>query len=1558
MLLHTLGHSVRNQVIRFNFHRSGDTVSRYFKAALHVVGELRNEFIKPPPSETPYKIKSSNRFMPFFKDCIGVIDETHIKVRVPKENEAAFRGGKPYPTQNVLTSVDFDLRFTYVLAGWEGSAHDATVLKNALEISYGLCVPAVVHARRQQIAGGNLPAEPPRIGHMNFSEQIKDRNVDFFPKKKSSSLIINEGFRPPLKADPIPEGKGKGILENRLELINEVEEIHDLVTNQEIVSAFGFNVELNIKEVTGRKEDASRQGMEKNNERSDEKEDGDSIPINDQMEKSNPVNNFVSAWQKTQHIKLNFNSISTRMSEDGMAVKLNQREYARCCVRIDMEKKLPLGVWIEGIHGRTYQKVEYEKLTSLCYQCGKVGHNSGVCPEHADIQTKKAALGESEESMKTRMDREVEDNKKHSKEEYGPWIHVKFKNNRSRNFGNNGRYGEMIGLIKKVINLWREWKQIRQNSKTNKEFWRIWQIMKWKRRLKRLILRGARKREASLYLREIVKDNDCFFVGLTETNITCFERHDIDSIIGVEWDYCFQPAVGSSGGILVLWKRSLASFETVEVSTQVVMGNLNINTVGSWKVATVYGGKDVQTRRNLWHSLKSYMQGNSPALIVGNFNCLLSKEDKKGGKRFHFSCGPKEMKMFLTNNDFHDLGYVGPRFTWCNNKDGNSRIWERLDRCLVNSIALQKIPMAKVKHLSRIASDHALIVFNMTKPQNQKSKFIRFEDSWKSYPAVWHIAVKAWMKSYYGTSAEILQRKLNRTLKALYYWNKNKCKELNLLKEDLKKDILKLQIEETSYENFTDDKLKLLRSKVHELNVTLGRLAMWWNQRAKVKWHQEVEDFGQIEEVFYEFYSKKWASRNCQLSGWPSIPNNLQLSVEDVEFLNKDFTKEEMIKAVFNQGNNKSPGLDGITTSFFKFFWKIVEEDTWKEIDSFFKTGSMHKDWKDTLVILIPKIKNPTLPSNFRPISLCQTTYKIVATMILNRIKNCISKCITEEQAAFITGRSLSDHCLIAQEIFHKLKITNNKKGFMVIKLDMEQAYDNMSWDALEQVLKLFGMPAKMIVLIMECVKSARFSVIINGKASKWINAANGFRQVERAGPLKARLMWRMIQRPESLLSRVISAKYGEKIWKTQYKNNTSIAWKVLNQGARYLKPLLRWRIANGRSIDVVNDVWLLDKSFKDWPITADCLGLEGLKLNHFIDPTGTWKTEELLCFFNESLIAVIEQIKIESDIPEDFMEEIHSLLGKTITARAYETHCSNQQASEADSGFTIWLKKLKMTPRVEVFWWRLSGGVIPTNEFLKLKKIRNDDQCARDCKEIEDLAHVSAKCKHLQDILRKIQEWGIFVPIFVSLEDCLVELKHLSKVAPNIVILYCNVVFWNWKNKNEVAHGKSAKTVSATAANINVDVALLPSYNAGIGGCFRDDQGRLLVAFGEKRIHWDIANLELAAVTSIRKYLQPWMVEYKGLIIEGDNINVIRFIQDSLNKAKWQSLNRIEENLLFLADFNKVIFNHIHRDGNRVADMCATMALDNNFYFDSFSFDNIPSSLGSLLKKECEHLL
>ena len=63
---------------------------------------------------------------------MSAIDGTHVLARVPAKSRAAFLGRKHTTTQNVMAAVDFDLRFTYVLAGWKGSAHDAHILTDAI----------------------------------------------------------------------------------------------------------------------------------------------------------------------------------------------------------------------------------------------------------------------------------------------------------------------------------------------------------------------------------------------------------------------------------------------------------------------------------------------------------------------------------------------------------------------------------------------------------------------------------------------------------------------------------------------------------------------------------------------------------------------------------------------------------------------------------------------------------------------------------------------------------------------------------------------------------------------------------------------------------------------------------------------------------------------------------------------------------------------------------------------------------------------------------------------------------------------------------------------------------------------------------------------------------------------------------------------------------------------------------------------------------------------------------------------------------------------------------
>ena len=65
------------------------------------------------------------------QDCVGAIDDTHVHASVPPEIQGRFRGHKDGTTQNVLATISFDLKFTYILAEWEGSTHDSHVLNDA-----------------------------------------------------------------------------------------------------------------------------------------------------------------------------------------------------------------------------------------------------------------------------------------------------------------------------------------------------------------------------------------------------------------------------------------------------------------------------------------------------------------------------------------------------------------------------------------------------------------------------------------------------------------------------------------------------------------------------------------------------------------------------------------------------------------------------------------------------------------------------------------------------------------------------------------------------------------------------------------------------------------------------------------------------------------------------------------------------------------------------------------------------------------------------------------------------------------------------------------------------------------------------------------------------------------------------------------------------------------------------------------------------------------------------------------------------------------------------------
>ncbi|PPD69871.1 hypothetical protein GOBAR_DD33248 [Gossypium barbadense] len=141
IFLHIIGHNVRFRVIGSRYYRSTQTVHHYFRVVLRAILKLYRLVIRLPDESTPSEIRNNPRFYPYFKDCIGALDETHIRASVPLSMQGRFCSRKGGTTQNVLAAITFDLKFSYVLAGWEGSAHDSRILSDALSRPRGLRIP-------------------------------------------------------------------------------------------------------------------------------------------------------------------------------------------------------------------------------------------------------------------------------------------------------------------------------------------------------------------------------------------------------------------------------------------------------------------------------------------------------------------------------------------------------------------------------------------------------------------------------------------------------------------------------------------------------------------------------------------------------------------------------------------------------------------------------------------------------------------------------------------------------------------------------------------------------------------------------------------------------------------------------------------------------------------------------------------------------------------------------------------------------------------------------------------------------------------------------------------------------------------------------------------------------------------------------------------------------------------------------------------------------------------------------------------------------------------------
>ena len=121
---------------------------------------------------------------------------------------------------------------------------------------------------------------------------------------------------------------------------------------------------------------------------------------------------------------------------------------------------------------------------------------------------------------------------------------------------------------------------------------------------------------------------------------------------------------------------------------------------------------------------------------------------------------------------------------------------------------------------------------------------------------------------------------------------------------------------------------------------------------------------------------------------------------------------------------------------------------------SVLRSGHMLRKLNFTHIALIPKLKNPTKMSDYRPINLCNVLYKIISKCVANRLKTILTLVVSDAQSAFVPGRLITDNIIVAYEVLNHLKARRSeRKCSMAIKLDISKAYGRVEWDFLERIM-------------------------------------------------------------------------------------------------------------------------------------------------------------------------------------------------------------------------------------------------------------------------------------------------------------------------------------------------------------------------------------------------------------------------------------------------------------------------------------------------------------------------
>ncbi|XP_056691786.1 uncharacterized protein [Spinacia oleracea] len=474
------------------------------------------------------------------------------------------------------------------------------------------------------------------------------------------------------------------------------------------------------------------------------------------------------------------------------------------------------------------------------------------------------------------------------------------------------------------------------------------------------------------------------------------------------------------------------------------------------------------TRLALWRDLKT-LSTQEPWIMGGDFNCVMTSEERIGAP-------VRQAEISGINECMHDCSMedvkcVGNMFTWNNKQQGNARVFSKLDRVLANPAWHDVYTDAEVCFMSEGEFDHSPGLLTLYPRVAGGKKLFRYYTMWKTAPNFNAIIQDVWSEQINGSKMYVLVSKLKKIKLALKELNKIGFTDIQAA--DIKAHQLLMEAQKAMHSNPTDQTLADLElAAIKEYKRHHQVYMDFLKQKAKMEWikagdentvlfHQSIKTRN-VQNQVYSIHDMhgNWQDTTDTVSGafleyYMKLLGTNQADSKPVfkeivlvgpvitdqhrTILTADYTKEEVKSALFSIPGTKAPGSDGFGSFFYKDDWHIVGDEVINDVLDVLNNGKLLKEMNHTVL--------PDL--------------------------------ILENEGGFVHGRYIVHNIMVIQDLVRYYG-RKSVKPSCLLKVDLQKAYDTVDWCFLQEMLEILGFLDKFVKLVMTCVTTPMFSLMIN----------------------------------------------------------------------------------------------------------------------------------------------------------------------------------------------------------------------------------------------------------------------------------------------------------------------------------------------------------------------------------------------------------------------------------------------------------------------------------------------